>query len=288
MIRPIFRKMKCAVTALLSKQRYLISMLRGGLSSLALMACLTACTARAPLEPPEPPMESTDVGPEPTRPDPKPIQSELPTIAYTIQVGAFSTTERAARFSLGLKRQGLDAYYFIDRDGLYKVRFERFDDKSAARRRALELQSLGRIDTFYVVQPGRARAQINPQDALRKSIVKTAHRFIGTPYRWGGESAGRGFDCSGLTMTVYRLNGLELPRNSRSQYRAGKPVGRRALRKGDLVFFATNGGSRVSHVGVYTGAGKFIHAPGRGKRIRTSSLDKGYFKQRYMGGRRYF
>jgi len=256
--------------------------------SLAVMwaaACVIACTVPAPISPPEGP-EHRD--PVPTQPEPKSVQSNLPTIAYTIQVGAFSSTERAARFALSLKDHGLDAYYFIDGDGLYKVRFERFASKETARQRALELQSLGRIDGFFIVEPGSTKPKINPHAALRDNIVQTAKRFIGTPYRWGGESAGRGFDCSGLTMTVYRLNGMELPRNSRSQFRVGTPIRRGALQMGDLVFFSTNRRNRVSHVGVYTGSGKFIHAPGRGKRIRTSSMTNGYFNRRYMGARRYF
>lgn len=212
---------------------------------------------------------------------------QLPTIQFTIQVGAFSTVPRAAAYADRLEERGLEAYYFIDDDNLCKVRFERFDDKEAARIRALELQAGGLISDFYIVQPRSDRPTPNPQFGLRVDLVKTARRFIGTPYRWGGSSVRDGFDCSGLTMTVYRLNGLELPRNARSQFQAGIPVARGDLKKGDLVFFATNGGRRVSHVGLYTGQGKFIHAPGRGKHIRSASLDNTYFKRRYLGARTY-
>jgi cell wall-associated NlpC family hydrolase len=253
---------------------------------------LASCASPGPITPSPKPItpqpESTAPQPEPSEQPPVETPTNLPTIYYTIQVGAFSTTERAARYALELRRQGLDAYYFINGDGLYKVRFERFKSKAAARRRALNLQAAGLIKGFFVVEPITPVAHFNPQSTLRQNIVKTAHRFIGTRYRWGGESASRGFDCSGLTMTVYRLNGLELPRSSRSQFRKGKPIKRKALLKGDLVFFSTKGRKGVSHVGVYTGKGKFIHAPGRGKRICTSSLDNKYFRRRYMGARRYF
>ncbi len=251
----------------------------------SLAACMSACMAPVPVSPPAGPAV---IEQGPSLSIPPSVTANLPAINYTIQVGAFSTSERAARFALKLKHQGMDAYYFIDGDDLYKVRFERFPTKDTARRRAQELQALGHIDGFYIVQPGIPRPDINPETALRQNIVKTAKRFIGTPYRWGGESAGRGFDCSGLTMTVYRLNGLDLPRNSRSQFRAGTPIPLDALQRGDLVFFSTNGPNRVSHVGVYTGQGRFIHAPGSGKRIRTSSMANGYFSRRYMGARRYF
>jgi hypothetical protein len=251
----------------------------------AVMICLAACVAPHPLPTPEEPQE---VEPAPPQPAPAALHSDLPSIAFTIQVGAFSTTGSAAALAQVLEKQGLDAYYFIDEDGLCKVRLERFETKASALARAKELQSQGRIGGFYIVQPGTLRPQKNPQEELRRSIVRTAHRFLGSAYRWGGESAGRGFDCSGLTQTVYRLNGLDLPRNSRSQFRAGTPVPKEALRMGDLVFFSTTRRNRVSHVGVYTGRGKFIHAPGRGKRIRTSSLDNRYFRRRYIGARRYF
>jgi len=88
-------------------------------------------------------------------------------------------------------------------------------------------------------------------------------------------------------MTVYRLNGLNLPRSSRQQWKAGKPVLRGQLSKGDLVFFATSGWKKVSHVGIYKGNNKFIHASGSGNKIRTDSLSGKYYKRRYVGARTY-
>lgn len=230
--------------------------------------------------------------PAPT-PAPGPVKSMLPAIAFTIQVGAFSTPDRAARYMEALQADGLDAYYFIDTDGLSKVRFERFDTREAAHERAMALRAMGIIQDYFIARPrpGIAAADrpvIDPQAALQQDLVDTARRFIGTPYRWGGSSLRDGFDCSGLAMTVYRLNGLDLPRNSRAQYLAGTPVARGALRGGDLVFFATNGGKGVSHVGIYSGQDRFIHAPGRGKHIRTASLSNRYFRSRYKGARRYY
>ena len=211
----------------------------------------------------------------------------LPTIAFTIQVGAFSTAERAADYADRLASFGLDTYYFIDTDGLCKVRFDRFESKTQARRRAEALQANGLIEDFYIVQPRSPEQPGDGRARIQENLVQTAQRFIGTPYRWGGASARYGFDCSGLAMTVYRLNGLELPRNSRSQYQTGRPVPRNALEKGDLVFFATGSRNRVSHVGIYSGRGQFIHAPGKGKTIRTASLSSRYFQERYAGARRY-
>jgi hypothetical protein len=217
-----------------------------------------------------------------------PAAATLPTISWTIQVGAFTSAQRAARFNLLLESQGLDAFHFIDDDGLYKVRLEKFDSQSAARQRALALQDQELIQGFYIVSPAHPARLLDPRAELRRNLVETAHRFIGTPYRWGGQSIRKGFDCSGLTMTVYRLNGLDLPRHSTAQFQAGRPIERAALSMGDLVFFATGTRRRVSHVGIYIGHDHFIHAPGRGKTIRISSLSNTYFNDRYMGARRYF
>lgn len=216
------------------------------------------------------------------------MQPALPEIRFTIQVGAFSTSARAAAYAEHLQRAGLDAYYFIDADRLYKVRLERFESREAALERGVALQGRALVDEFFIVHPRSDRTTPDLAMALGENIVQTAHRFIGTPYRWGGTSPESGFDCSGLTMTVYRLNGLDLPRTAQQQFLAGKPVPRNALRAGDLVFFATGSTSRISHVGIYSGQGQFVHAPRRGNAIRSASLENSYFTNRFKGARRYF
>jgi cell wall-associated NlpC family hydrolase len=225
-------------------------------------------------------------------PDLASIPKEPPVqrMGYTIQVGAFSNVDNAVRLTAKLKKQGLDAYHFLDKSELYKVRFENFRTKADARDRAENLQRRGIIDSFYIAKPdayAATRYDSRGNQRFREKIVSTARRYVGVPYRWGGESPRTGFDCSGFTMVVYRLNGLDLPRSSRQQWQVGRKINRRQLRKGDLVFFATSGGKRVSHVGIYTGDSKFLHAPRRGSRIKTSSLSSQYFKTRYVGARSY-
>jgi cell wall-associated NlpC family hydrolase len=222
------------------------------------------------------------------RPVPIPVRSRLPAIDYTIQVGAFSSPKRASAYANSLVKKGIDAYYFIANDRLWKVRFERFGDKKSARKRALALQQRRVIDAFYIARPFQEVTGKDPAGTLRQNLTATARRFIGSPYRWGGASAETGFDCSGLTMTVYRLNGLELPRSAKDQYYAGDPVSRDAVQKGDLLFFATGWGDRITHVGLYMGEGNFIHAPGRGKSIRLVALSNSYFRNHFRGARRYF
>lgn len=220
----------------------------------------------------------------------RPQKRQLAIMGHTIQAGAFAEAENAVRLTEKLKGRGLDATYFKASDGLFKVRFGNFASKEQARFRAQSLQRAGVIEDFYVVLPEDSAAAKRKQygtDYLRESLVNTARDFIGVPYLWGGASAETGFDCSGLTMTVYQLNGLDMPRHSAAQYDAGDAIDRSDLQKGDLIFFATRGRAKVSHVGVYIGDGQFIHAPSRGKRIRVDSLSDEYFADHYVGAKNY-
>jgi len=121
--------------------------------------------------------------------------------------------------------------------------------------------------------------------SLGEAIVRTASRYQGVRYRWGGSSRS-GFDCSGFTRYIYRHKaGIDLPHSASAQFRQGTPVSREDLRPGDLVFFQTYRRG-ASHVGIYIGNGKFIHASSARGRVRVDSLDEGYYRQRYLGARR--
>lgn len=214
----------------------------------------------------------------------------LQEMGYSIQVGAFVSLDNAVRLEQRLEARGIDAYYFRHETGLYKVRFGNYATYQPARSKAESLQSQGLIDKFFIVYPedyAAARIKRSGKGDLRSELVKTAKRFIGIPYRWGGTTAENGFDCSGLTMVSYRLNGLNLPRVSRNQFKAGKWISKAKLRQGDLVFFATKGGTRVTHVGMYVGNGNFIHAPRTGKDVRIEKLSNRFFAKTYVGGRTY-
>jgi len=211
-------------------------------------------------------------------------------LGYTIQAGAFAKVENAARLAERRKREGLEATYFAAGDGLHKVRFGDFPDREQARRRAETLKAQGVIEVYFLVTPESqpiARRALMGDRALREGLVRTAEDYLGIPYLWGGSSAENGFDCSGLTMSVYRLNGLVLPRSSRDQFQIGTPVDRSELQKGDLLFFATGRSSRVSHVGLYIGDGQFIHAPRSGQKIRKDTLDNPVLSRQFLGARSY-
>lgn len=118
---------------------------------------------------------------------------------------------------------------------------------------------------------GTAGAETAPTPHAR-TAVGYAQEHLGAPYRWGGTGP-RAFDCSGLVWAAYRAAGIRLPRTSRSQYRTGHPVGRSALKPGDLVFFG-NGSRSVSHVGIYVGNGRMIHSPRPGRTVTVATVDK--------------
>nr|WP_089711220.1 C40 family peptidase [Halomonas daqiaonensis] len=114
----------------------------------------------------------------------------------------------------------------------------------------------------------------------RAMILAEAKRALGTPYRLGG-TTDRGLDCSGLVQRTYSRAGIRVPRTSRQQFEALPRVDE--ARPGDLLFFATAGGGKPSHVGIYLGDGEMIHAPGRGRRVTTTALALDYWQERFLG-----
>jgi cell wall-associated NlpC family hydrolase len=110
--------------------------------------------------------------------------------------------------------------------------------------------------------------------ASAAQVLATADRYVGSRYRYGGESPAGGFDCSGFVQFVYGSHGVELPRTSYQQVSAGRaaPGEITALQPGDLMFFAA-GGRRVDHVAIYAGDGRIIHAASGAGRVRYDDLD---------------
>jgi cell wall-associated NlpC family hydrolase len=206
-------------------------------------------------------------------------------IKYSIQVGAFHSFTNAESFSIKLN-QYVEAFCFKDKDDFFKVRFGNFSSKESARKRAEQLRYKNIIDTYFLVMPEQYVNEDSKPSEIRHRLISEAASYIGVAYRWGGEDPATGFDCSGLTFSVYRKSGIMLPRTSIQQYKTGKFVLKKNLKKGDLVFFKTRG-KTISHVGIYTGNSQFIHAPGRGKTVCYESLYSAYYKRHYGGARTY-
>jgi len=124
---------------------------------------------------------------------------------------------------------------------------------------------------------------------LAEDVLFRAFGLVGTPYKYGGNTPESGFDCSGLIKYVYDDTvGLQLPRTTSGMMHTQAPaVPRNQLRSGDIVFFATSGGRRVSHAGIYVGESRFVHAPSSGGTVRLDSLDSPYWKKAYLQAKRF-
>lgn len=137
------------------------------------------------------------------------------------------------------------------------------------------------------------RGLIGQLDQVRQTVVHrtsdlvvTAIGFMGVPYRFGGTTVATGFDCSGFVRAMFTQTvGHLLPRRAEEQAAATRPVARTELEPGDLVFFNTMRRT-FSHVGIYVGGGKFIHAPRTGAEVRVEDLNGSYWQRRFNGARR--
>ncbi|MEO7065794.1 MAG: C40 family peptidase [Rhodanobacter sp.] len=132
-----------------------------------------------------------------------------------------------------------------------------------------------------------ARAPSAASAAEANDILFRAIALVGTPYRWGGNTPSGGFDCSGLMDYIYsQSTGIKLPRTSSDMASMDGETVRhmRELASGDLVFFKTSGS--ISHVGVYVGKGRFVHAPNSGGTVRLDDIDGPYWRDHFAYGKR--
>lgn len=246
-------------------------------------------------------------------------------IGHAIQIGAFADVKNAERFAATLQAKGIEAFYFRKDNGVYAVRFGDFPSKEKARIVAKKLVAERLIESYYIAPPNEIVFkspktpgwQKPPPDEIRKPhgplqpvvpveiaeiptakpakdnkgmgsiAARTAERFVGIPYKWGGDNVVEGMDCSGFVRAVYNLCGLSIPRTSRDQFKTGTMISRSDLQDGDLVFFGSSAAD-INHVGIYVGGGNFVHAPRRGDEIRVTAVSESYFEKRFVGARRYF
>lgn len=123
--------------------------------------------------------------------------------------------------------------------------------------------------------------------AAANDVLMRAIGLVGTPYLYGGNTPQSGFDCSGLVDFVFLdAAGLQLPRSTRELIASDAPrVGRDDLQPGDLVFF-NPGGGQASHIGIYVGEGRFVHAPSSGGTVRLDALESAYWQRAFQGAKR--
>lgn len=122
---------------------------------------------------------------------------------------------------------------------------------------------------------------VDTQATARQRILSAAERLLGTPYVLGGASPS-GVDCSGLVYYAYRQAGIRTPRTTAQQFQSGRA--QRQVLPGDLLFFRTGRSGAVSHVGIYAGGGRMIHASSGSGRVRKVALSQNYWRERLVGG----
>jgi hypothetical protein len=150
---------------------------------------------------------------------------------------------------------------------------------------------LGRLSLALALLTGSVApalaADAGPQEQhVARDLVVRALSLLGVNYKFGGNTPETGLDCSGLVRYVFHeAAGLILPRRAEEISRAGEAIGREQLRPGDLVFFNTLRRT-FSHVGIYIGDGRFVHAPSAGGEVRVESLSASYWRRRFNGARR--
>jgi cell wall-associated NlpC family hydrolase len=143
------------------------------------------------------------------------------------------------------------------------------------------------IEPYRPPQPAPVVAPAaEPAASVGNEIALRAISLLGKPYVWGGADL-TGFDCSGLVRFIYDQVGIAVPRTAAEQYSAAKPIALRGLEPGDLLFFRTQG-QRISHVAIYTGEGRFIHAPRTGQPVEFRTIDDDYYRPRLAGAGRLF
>ena len=145
------------------------------------------------------------------------------------------------------------------------------------------INSLPEIQTAKAIQSDDSSTYEN--GLTRDVIISIAKRFLGAPYKFGGNSLIRGLDCSAFVNKVYSFFNVDLPRTAREMYKIGRKVTKGELEAGDLVFFRTYA-SYPSHVGIYIGDSEFIHASSAAKRVRIDNMNQSYYRKRYIGAKR--
>jgi len=131
--------------------------------------------------------------------------------------------------------------------------------------------------TTALLAAGCAGTPSREPGRLRDSIAQLALSMVGVPYRYGGADPRDGFDCSGLVYYAFTSNGHAVPRTSQAQFKAARKIPLAEAAKGDLLFFRDQ--EKLSHVGIYLGDGRFVHAPSSGDTVRVARIDAPYYQR---------
>lgn len=135
-----------------------------------------------------------------------------------------------------------------------------------------------------VPAPAPTEPRVATTDEIRRSIAEFALSMVGTPYRYGGADPRTGFDCSGLVYYTYTSVGQRVPRTSEAQFEAAQKIPLDEAAAGDLLFFEED--VKLSHVGIYLGDRRFVHAPSTGTTVSVASVDSPWYRRRLIAAGR--
>lgn len=220
--------------------------------------------------------------------------------------GRFGTTVNEIRAANGLRNNNIrtGSTLVIPAAGAATVRYrvKRGDNLSSIARHhgttVRSIQSANNMNTTSIREgqvitvpvsvsynPANYRSDSYDDDSIANRLISVAKRYLGAPYKFGGNSTRTGIDCSAYVNKVFGMFNVNLPRTARDIFKQGEWVNRNELQKGDLVFFTTYA-SFPSHVGIYIGDDKFIHASSAGKKVIITDLNRQYYRTRYIGAKR--
>jgi LysM repeat protein len=185
-------------------------------------------------------------------------------------------------------RKGETLSSIARRHGMAVEDLKRINDLTGSRLRIGQRLALAspEPDPSPLLLPGDASEDevIGLATVASSELEQVAFNYLSTPYRFGGNSS-KGIDCSAFVQKVFREVDVNLPRSAREQFREGEEVGRDDLQPGDLLFFRTYA-KYPSHVGIYLGDGKMIHASSRSRRVVVTDIDFPYYRKRFIGAKR--
>jgi peptidoglycan endopeptidase LytE len=208
------------------------------------------------------------------------IREELPE-TYLVRKG--DTLSRIGK-RFGLAPAELAERNELDSDALVPGQELTLRDPAEEPGQPLEARRPTEEELEEAARPLPADGTDNTVEPLKSRVLRVAQKMLSIPYRWGGTTL-QGIDCSAYVRMVFRFLDLQLPRSAREQFRVGENVDRGQLSTGDLVFFRTYA-KYPSHVGIYLGNNRFIHASSVSREVRISSLDMPYYVKRYIGAKR--
>ena len=182
----------------------------------------------------------------------------------------------------GTKISGIKGKYWI------KISEGRYISVNYVQNEKVDLnQSSNAESTDSYKKESKAKVVRSNEGGSGSAVAQAAYNYLGEKYVWGSAQPGVGFDCSGLTSYLYnKVCGISLYRNSAAQSNNGYPVSKNNLKQGDLLFFSTNGSGSISHVGIYVGNGKMIHASTPSTGVIISDIDSNYYSDTFVTARR--